>query len=429
MRKIQLPAIGGIRKVIKGDAAATPATTITGLEGTVTLAQLAALITQMQAQQANNGGGNIGDGTEAVLVVGPGLSGGGPMLGKVPLRLTAPIPWGLDDGGGGGDGDPGPPGLPGKAGANGATGGVGPVGPAVFMSAEDGQDGQDAIPGNRGATGLPGTNGTTGGQGPIGPVFFPEDGEDGDWGPPGMQGPQGAAGSGGGSSLFNVTPDSHPTTPAGVGLGPNDEFETGTSIDTAGTRYSGATAWSAFNLLGGSSAISNGSLAFSPALSASLTVNGYVQAVPGGSWTYTAKIQNFNHNASGGLGLIVAPSTGFLGKFYSLNLNVFQVEVQAFTSATLFSATAASSTNATILLSSSVAPPNTYPIYLRIAYNGTSLIFSYSITGIEAAYTQLFSVTTATFLGAAPTMIGIGGFLQSATVQGIIICDWFRRTA
>lgn len=166
MKKIQLPAIGGIRKVIQPGAPAPQGTTIAELGGgTISLAQLAAIITQIQAQQVNTGGGNIGDGTEAVLKVGPGLAGGGPMIGTVGLRLTAPIPWGLDDGGGGGDGDPGPPGAAGRNGANGATGAPGPAGAAIYFVADDGQDGLDAVPGGPGPQGTPGTAGATGATG------------------------------------------------------------------------------------------------------------------------------------------------------------------------------------------------------------------------------------------------------------------------
>jgi len=139
--KIQLPSIGGLRKVIKvpgGNVAV--GTTISELgSGTVSLAQLAAIITQVQASQTNTGGGNIGDGSEGVLVPGPGLSGGGPLLGSVPIRLTAPIPW-FDDAGGGGDGDPGPPGpagsqgLAGVAGPPGAAGAAGPPGTTLVFS-------------------------------------------------------------------------------------------------------------------------------------------------------------------------------------------------------------------------------------------------------------------------------------------------------
>jgi len=166
LRKIQLPAIGGVRKVIKPGTDTVPGTTIAELgNGTISLAQLATILTQIQKQQVNTGGGNIGDGTEAVLVPGPGLSGGGPMLGTVGIRLTAPIPWGLEDSSGGGDGDPGPPGPPGR---NGITGQQGAAGPAAFMSADDGADGDIGPPGLTGITGTAGPSGTVGAAGPPG---------------------------------------------------------------------------------------------------------------------------------------------------------------------------------------------------------------------------------------------------------------------
>lgn len=198
MSKFQLPTIGGVRKVLK-QSAATQGTTIAEIgNGTISLNQLAQIISQIQANQQNTGGGNIGDGSEGTLVLGPGLSGGGPLVGNVPIRLTAPIPFGLDDGGGGGgDGDPGPPGQAGINGLNGPTGGVGPTGPAVFLEAEPGDDGLWAIPGNPGTPGLPGLPGATGGVGPAGPAIFleAENGIDGDPGAPGMMGPQGITGS------------------------------------------------------------------------------------------------------------------------------------------------------------------------------------------------------------------------------------------
>lgn len=139
-------------------------TTIAELgSNTITLAQLAAIISQIQSQQNNTGGGNIGTGNEGTLVPGPGLAGGGVLIGNVPIRLVAPIPWGLE-GGGGDDGDSGPPGMAGVRGVNGVTGGVGPIGPAIFMAADDGQDGDS------GPTGAAGVSGAAGSIGPAGPA-------------------------------------------------------------------------------------------------------------------------------------------------------------------------------------------------------------------------------------------------------------------
>ena len=136
--------------------------------GTISLAQLTQIISQIQAQQTNTGGGNIGKGDEGTLIPGPGLAGGGVLVGNVPIRLIAPIPW-FDDAGGGGDGDPGPPGQRGVNGLNGATGGIGPTGPAAFMAADEGQDG-DFVPGSMGPAGAAGAPGTPGIAGPTGPA-------------------------------------------------------------------------------------------------------------------------------------------------------------------------------------------------------------------------------------------------------------------
>jgi len=162
--KFQTPTIGGVRKIIRTPPATTVGTTIAEIgAGTITLAQLAAAISQLQAQQNNNGGGNIGP-SGIFIETGPGLGGGGGG-GVVNLRLTAPIP--VFTGDDGADGDIGPPGIAGKAGATGAGG---PIGPAVFMLADDGDPGEQGPPGATGPAGATGT-GTTGATGPAGPAL------------------------------------------------------------------------------------------------------------------------------------------------------------------------------------------------------------------------------------------------------------------
>jgi len=174
-KKIQLPAIGGIRKVVKVGGAEGNATATTIAEFAnqiITIAQLKAALGIITVPNTQSGGTG---GAPANLILGPGLSGGGPLVGNVPVNLTAPIPWGgMDDGGGGGgDGDPGPPGQPGPQGPQGPTGSSGgpegPPGPAIYMSADDGLDGMDAIPGSPGPGGAAGNNGA---QGPPGPAIY-----------------------------------------------------------------------------------------------------------------------------------------------------------------------------------------------------------------------------------------------------------------
>lgn len=177
-KKHQVPVLGGLRKVIRTGDDAPPGTTIAEIgDQTVTLAQLAALIGAIQAQNKNPGT------PVASIALGPGLTGGGPVIGIVPIRLdTLPaVIFDVDsDSGGGTDGFM----IPGPAGARGLPG------QAVFYIPEDGEEGMmgapaPITPGPRGLSGPPGFDGADGDD----PLFIP--------GPIGPQGPQGIPGTGG----------------------------------------------------------------------------------------------------------------------------------------------------------------------------------------------------------------------------------------
>jgi hypothetical protein len=193
VKKVQLPVIGGVRKVIQVPGAASAGTTIAEVgSSTITLAQLAAAINNI----LNNTGTTTPPGNtapSASLVLGPGLSGGGVLIGNVPLRLTAPIPALLAEDGA--DGDLGPPGPRGPAGAVGATGPQGPAGTGTGGSGgmgtlmmfvpEDTSYDDFLIPGP------PGAAGAVGAQGPQGPQGIPG---------------TGGSGSGGGSNMIPDEP-------------------------------------------------------------------------------------------------------------------------------------------------------------------------------------------------------------------------------
>jgi hypothetical protein len=179
--KFQVPIIGGIRKVIRPSAGAPPpGTTIAELGAqTISLAQLALILTNIQSNQNNTGGGNIGP---------HGLPGARGLPGMY---------WQAEDGA---DGEQGPPGLPGKAGVAGAAGAAG-AGGAPGMDGEPGADGDIGPPGVAGQQGIQGVPGVPGAglPGAGGPAlyFTAEDGQDGDPGAPGQPGTPGAAGSAG----------------------------------------------------------------------------------------------------------------------------------------------------------------------------------------------------------------------------------------
>ena len=183
--KIQLPAIGGLRKVIKVAASGTTIAEF-GTQS-ITLAQLktALGVSSSATQSGASASGSGSTGATAAISPGVGLAGGGPLVGAVPLRVIAPIPAFIWDDGGGGDGDPGPPGTNGIIGVNGLPG---PPGPAVLFI-DEGPEGEQGPPGsNVGPPGAQGTTGLTGNPGPAGPAVYlvGDDGADGDPGPPGV---------------------------------------------------------------------------------------------------------------------------------------------------------------------------------------------------------------------------------------------------
>jgi len=179
-RKIQLPAVGGIRKVITPGGTSTA--DLANLQNQINALQ--AQLNQLQALQHPN---TQGSGSEAFLAVRGALQGGGPMVGNVPLTTTGPLV-GILEGEQGEQGDIGPPG---QAGARGATGPAGAAGPA----GADGDPGEDGPPGAQGPQGPAGAAGAAGASGFM--LMISEDGADGDPGPPGLPGAPGAAGAAG----------------------------------------------------------------------------------------------------------------------------------------------------------------------------------------------------------------------------------------
>ena len=227
----------------------------------------------------------------------------------------------------------------------------------------------------------------------------------------------------------NVTPDVHPALPTGVGLGPNDEFESGTSIDTTGARYTGATAWTAFGVAPTDS-VANGALLITSLTTGSDRFNGWTQPTPAAPWTYTTKLKaqvNANSNASL-VGMFVATATGGAGKNVALALSGTYIIVQENTSNTVAGSNPVIQ-NALTAFVAPDAPINSevQEIYLQITYDGTNLDFAISIAGHTGGFQQIYTNTAATLLGAAPALIGLGVNVYTSPQTSIF--DWFRRTA
>jgi hypothetical protein len=227
------------------------------------------------------------------------------------------------------------------------------------------------------------------------------------------------SGGGGGSGDTNITPDTHPSTPTGVGLGPNDEFETGSVIDTSGTRYSGATAWAGLNLGTGVTSIQGqGLVQFTPTVLSGVNYSGYVQPVPAGSWAYVMKLFGNSSWTNNIVGLLIATSAGSSGPMVNFGSSGSGLTVQGATNATTFSSNRGS------------ASASVQTIYLQIAYDsGTgTLTYSYSPLGITGSYITVLSEAASAFLG-TPAFIGIGAEGQTPPTNFGLTTDYFRRVA
>jgi hypothetical protein len=243
-------------------------------------------------------------------------------------------------------------------------------------------------------------------------MFFAQDGEDGAAGPPGV------SGTGGGvTSPFNVTPDTHLALPTGVGLGPNDEFETGSSIDTAGTRYAGATPWTAFNAVTGTTTnVDSGSLVLTAA-NVTLSNNGYSQPIVGATWEYTCRLAITMQSAAA-YGMLLATAAGASGA-------ILQIVVYSGTTAYAQRYNSATSFNSNMANTAVSAQFN----YLRVGYDGTNLNLYVSTTGVGSTFVLLYSETPAAFLGSVPTLVAVSGNINGGNAASQGVFDWFRRTA
>lgn len=229
---------------------------------------------------------------------------------------------------------------------------------------------------------------------------------------------EGVAPSSGGSGGGNVTPDTHPASPNVL----NDEFE-GTTLDPK---------WIWLNQGSFVNAFADGSIfLYSTSANGVDDIRAITQPISG---TFDVRAKAYSANSWGTdvrLGIYVGlPSDGKAcvfgwyngggGQFYTNNMTNSNTIL-----ANLF--VTGNSTGPIVLFN------GTPWMYLRVVYDGTSLFFYASSGGVSGTYLLLGQETTASFLGAAPTVIGVyvdGSVATSSTVSAHgAIFDWFRRIA
>lgn len=229
-----------------------------------------------------------------------------------------------------------------------------------------------------------------------------------------------ANGSGGGGSVpYNVTPDTRgPLAPA---FSANDWFDEPT-LDTGGTRFAGATAWTWVNQGTATAVLDTGALVLKGQNVGGISHNMIRQPVHGATWAYQCSMSAFNVGGSSEAGMCVFNGNAFL------TLNIYNSSgtpgylIQAFTNATTY--------GGTTYVNSGVVPGGGSFMskgYLQIKYDGTNIVMSFSVSGNAGTWFQVFTTTPGAFLGGAPTHIGLG--IDSTGVDMVAAFDSFIQTA
>jgi hypothetical protein len=217
-------------------------------------------------------------------------------------------------------------------------------------------------------------------------------------------------GSGGGSSPYNITAFTHTGTPSNVA---NDEFDYGTSIDTAGARFAGAIAWTGQNLQSTGTLVSRGSMGWTGSTGGINDDAAYTQPITAPSSPYEFELVR-GPDPSGGTyaGLwagVVATGAGYYFGYYSGTLYV------------ITQSTYTGSGAAVAFSAGTSTPENDY--FFRIGYDGTNMYFQYSYDGVQ--WDTLGTVAAGAY---AIDSVGIfsGGAVPSSWNMGQHF-DYFRR--
>lgn len=212
--------------------------------------------------------------------------------------------------------------------------------------------------------------------------------------------------SGGGGGASNVTPDTHPTSPATV----DDEFE-GTSLDGK---------WSWLNQSTVTAAFHDGSILLSGTTDG--LIHAILQTAPATPYTVTAKVclGASGPGAGVGVGLIAYNSANSHLYCYLFNTTSGPLVCISFNSPTSFNG---------VLFSNSNLPVGTanlaHWIYLQISNDGTTLNFLASQTGIPGTFQSIGSVALATFIG---TVTDIGIAINNNVAGAVCVADYLRGT-
>ena len=147
----------------------------------------------------------------------------------------------------------------------------------------------------------------------------------------------------------------------------------------------------------------------------------FAQLVPSGSWTMRIKVAHQGpFTAQGYIGL-------FLENVGNSNLEQFAVGHRTNPAKILFTWNTPTSFGSVITSPDIDGDTQTGWWYLEIEYDGTNIDYRTSLNGIS--FKPLLSTrTTASFLGGAPTKLGISAYKDTTSTDFSASVDWFRLT-
>lgn len=231
----------------------------------------------------------------------------------------------------------------------------------------------------------------------------------------------GSAGSGGPANV-NISPDTHPALANII----NDEFE-GAALDSK---------WTFTNQGAASATLSNGWLQLTAPAGSTQNNRIITQPAPQAPWTIRCKIQLGTDIASidvnpVNMGFSIWNSLSSKGLDFGFDKQptspTRRLSIYELTSPTVYLGSVAT----LALGDTGVTPfiPFAWggPIYLEIRNDGTNLFFSWSLSGAEKTYRQIFTQTLAAFI-VSVNFVGLYCDAENNNAASLM-CDWFRQIA
>lgn len=216
--------------------------------------------------------------------------------------------------------------------------------------------------------------------------------------------------------LATPSPDTEPST-----INVADDEWNGGSLDTAGTRTSGATAWAWDNQGSAAATLTRGRLVLSCVGdgSGSYKTHNIIQTAPAGDWTYEAEYRLLGLTGSfSAAGILLRESATDKRLVMTKGIDTStKLQVRRMTSATAWTANPYNSTTDEAL--------NWQTLYAKIARSGTTITMS---LGDGAYYLSRYSFTQTTEFTTAPNQIGLSVGPSNSEVV-VLTSGWFRRTA